>query len=137
MESNTSICYTKCDLSLCAGKDCQKNATHILLENILPNCSSIPTCCDCYKNMYKLCDFTTKLAIDIEMNLEACAWIKWDETTGLRLCHITFGEIVRMRSLLQNIQMLSDRKFKSETYHLLVAAGEILSMNIDLINSLL
>ena len=137
MKSNTFICHTKCDISFCAGKDCRKNATHFLLENILPNCSSIPTCYDCYKNIHKLCDFTANLTFEIKANLEACPWIKWDETTGLRLYHITFGAIVRMRYLLQNIQILSDRKLKSETYHLLVAAGEILSVNIDLINSLL
>ena len=134
MESASSICMD-CDPLVCNGKDCQQNAIHILFENMMPLC--IHTCQECYEKMYELCGFTTRLAFRIEADLGASPWIRWDETTGLMLHMITYGHYGMMRCLLQNIEVLSYGKLKSETNDLLNAAGEILSANIELIKSLL
>ena len=125
----------ECDPPLCNGEDCQQNATHILLENMMPHC--IHTCQECYEEIRELCDFTTRLAFRIEADLGACPWIRWDETTGLMLHKITYGHYGMMRCLLQNIEVISYGKLKSETNDLLNAASEILSANIDLLKSLL
>ena len=127
----------ECDPPVCNGKDCQQNATHVLLENMSPYCSVIRTCYDCYNNMYELCDFTTKLSLLTKEDLGSCPWEKWDEKTGLKLFNLTYSQYLRMRCILQNMQVLCNGKLKSETNRILLAATKILSVNIDLIRSLL
>ena len=66
---------------MCEGKDCQRFASHVVLE-IIPDIH-IRTCCECFKKFKPECDTMMQICNDIEKDL-ANPLIQFDENTDIK-----------------------------------------------------
>ena len=95
----------------CVGKECQQYATHILLENTLPDLSTLPICCKCYKNKKPTCGTIMMLMKGIESDL-AKPSIQWGENTDLKfpISHdLVYHNLLKMRLLLEVLTVFTGK----------------------------